>query len=491
MKVEGSLSNQRKGAFVKRSLFGLLLLGFVPTLMAGVVPKNSIIIEKVDPTRFPKIDVHFTVIDNVAGTEFYDLEANAGSYTLTVKEKKITPTETSYQLVADAEVKDSQNRSMATCLTVDRSGSMSDVLQHVKKACVSFVKSIPDSDKTAVLFFQGGSGYDGMYFHQAVGNDQEAALEEFCNKYGSSSGGMTPMFDAWELSITSIDTFATSMDTLCVVCLTDGINTSSTERPNSIITLGNSYRMPIYNIAFPKMYKDDNDVVHLSDNVDDALMLKISSKTDAAYFEPVPPYPIVPDMPAYASGQPDGIDDVAIEPYFVDMMILLQRLIKEDDDAEFDTFKSYIQTYISSPAAEDFDADYFENLEIDNGKLNQVAIQSLQHGDLTTQTAVVTQEILNTVSEEDIEKFYNDQMFTMFNKIRNSKKRLYRMTYETPHQRLDGSIRDVEIAISFTTYDKFQLQDVYLTGKSNARYAAPIVAEEDHKSLGGNDCRYE
>ena len=480
MKVEGPKSNQRKGAFVKRSLFCLfLLVGLVPALMAQAPPKNSIIVEKVDPTRFPIIDVHFTVIDNVPGTEFYDLEANDGNYTLTVKEKRVTPPETSYQVVADADIKDSQNRSMASCLTVDRSGSMTAILQHVKDACVSFVNSIPDGDKTAVLFFQGDDDYDGMYFHKAEGNDKAAELQAFCEKYGSSSGGMTPMFDAWELSVTSIDTFANSMDTLCVVCLTDGYNTSSSNRPNSVISLGNSYRLPIYNIAFPKIKKEDG-IVSLSDSVNDSLMLDISSGTNAAYFEPVPPYPNVPPTPAKDNGEPDRVNDEEAGQYFVDMMTLLQRLIKDDDEAEFDTFASYIHTYVTSPEAEDFDEEYFTDLEIDDGQLNQVAIQSLTYTNMETQASEVAQNVLNTVSDEDIEKFYNDQMFTMFNKIRKSKKRLYRMSYETPNKRLDGSIRDIEIGISFSTYDNFQYVTVDLSGKTNARYAAPWLADSAH-----------
>jgi len=451
-----------------------------PLRAASTAAEVDVIIQRVDSTRFPDIDVYFTVIDNVTGSDYYDLTdaAHAGHYTLVVEEKAADDAPSAFVDISGV-LQGATTRSMASCLTVDRSRSMDQVLPYVKEACQSYVRDLPEGDQAAVLFFQVGSNYDGMYYQKIT--DDRPLLEQRCEQFASAAGGMTPLFDAWDLSITALDRpEAQLLDTQAVITLTDGWNTSSSERPNEIIALAQSYRMPIYNIAFPKVHTDSHGVVHFDNSCNKDLMVAIADPTDAAYFEPIPPYPIIPELPPAPGNltDPAALNDGAVSQYYLEMLAFLTNLIREDDDANFADFQSAINGMLTTDA-EVTSQDDLEALEPDESKLDLQAIQALNYEQLRAGAADTTTLVRATLTEEDMNSFYNDQMLTMFNKIRQSLKRLYRLSFHTEDTVLDGSQRDIRVNVSYTTYDKYKLQNIAVTGLGTGRYVKPKVAPED------------
>jgi len=239
-----------------------------------------------------------------------------------------------------------------------------------------------------------------------------------------------------------------------------------------------SLDMPFYNIAFPKLTIDANGIASIGGDVVPSNMAPISEATHGCYFEPIPPYPHLPELPPAPSvtDDPEELDDDVVKNYTLDLLSVLQLLIENDPDANFSTF----DTVINATLAEDSKvstAQEFYDLTLDDSIFDDDVVSELDWDAFNTAMAATTQAAMETVTEDDLNAFYNQQMGNMFEKIRTSLKRQYRMTFISPNQKLDGTLRDIKVQISYTTHVNYM--PTSLTGEATGRFVAPLVADED------------
>jgi hypothetical protein len=449
-------------------------------------------IKRVDASRFPEVDVYFTVIDNVPGTGYYDLESSSNTYSLTVKESLVG--EGSFSTVSAA-VQGSETLPMVASLSIDRSGSMADVFGEVLKAAKTWVSALDScpGDQADLVFFSGSADGTGIYHSGPKGSSAE--LIAFCDSVGNA-GGMTPMFLAWNVSMGAVEVFDEKIYPVrAAITLTDGYDTCSS-RSNSaelsdVCQVATSLNLPFFTIAFPRVEEDDDGNLSIGCDVDQGLLSAVAGSTDACYFEPQAPYPKLPETPQQPSGS-DGAtpigDDAQVRQYFITLLTTLQNVVTKDSDAR-DAFDTDFKANINRVLNEDnqvADWEEFANLERDsNGYIvdsvmnidGTDGIESMEWSEFSELASNVKEGAINTVTEADIANFYNIQMANMFQKIRQSLKKEYHLTFTSPNTRLDGKIRDIDVRIAYTTDDCGS--PVTLTGSSTARYVAPLVWDED------------
>ena len=469
--------------FLIPSLFLIQCIFVVSAFGANHSIKLSV--KRVDAARFPEVDVYFTVIDNVPGTEYYDLLDAANTYSLTVKEGSFANVPGSIQ---GAEI-----FPMVGSLSVDRSGSMASVFDKVLEATRTWINALPAGDMADLVFFSGGSSGSGIYHSGASSSQIE--LNTFCDAVGGA-GGMTPMYLAWNLSLGAVeDVSLENCPVRAAITLTDGYETcsgrSDTAELNDIEQVATSLDVPFFSIAFPQVREVDG-IVTIDCNVNDTVLQRVADDSNACYFVPEAPYPKLPATPDELNGaDPESTigDSDDVKKYFIDLLTTLQNVVGEDLDAQTnfeDDFMSSINSVLTSDTRV---TDYQGFLDIERDEDSGLIIDSvlntdgtdpigdMQYSEFTSLVENVNQGAINTVSDDDMNNFYNIQMGRTFTKIRESLKKEYHLTFTSPDTRLDGEIRDLELAISYQTHDNGL--PVTLSGIATARFVAPLVDEED------------
>ena len=458
-----------------------MLLGFVLFLLLSTLswaappePAIEVAIKKVDASHFPTVSVYFTVIDNVPSTAYYDLEDPTNAYNLTVYE---SPEGKSEWSDVNGTLKDSISRPMAATFAIDRSDSVLDTIMLIQKASLDWIDSMATGDVAALLFFAGNENCKQMYFHEVSGD--KSSLRNFCQAHLGDTCGGTPMFTSWYLALGALeDCKKEDYPARGILSLTDGGDTSGNNRLTDLTRVAMSLDMPFYNIAFPKLKIDSNGIASIGGDIVPSNMEPISEATHGCYFEPIPPYPKLPDLPEKpeVTDDPEELDDGAVADYFLVLLQTLQLLIKNDDDAKFEDFKEAINLMLCEDCKVE-DGDAFQALTIEDSSLDLVGIGALDWDTFNAGAAGVTTLAMATVTEADLDAFYNEQMLNMFNKIRTSLKKEYRLTFESPNKKLDGSLRDIKIEVAYTTHVNYC--PVSLAGQATGRFVAPLVAKED------------
>ena len=444
----------------------------------------EIAVKKVDATRFPEVDVYFTVIDNVPGSAYYDLEDPANSFDLTISE---SPAEQNDFTSVAGSLQDSQVLPLAATMAIDRSDSVLDTIDKIKDATRDWVANMDDSDCAALLFFAGGENCNKMYFKEATSD--KAALDTFCVNYLGDTCGGTPMFTSWYLALGALEDLSEEdYPVRGIISLTDGGDTSGNNRLTDLTQVAMSLGLPFYNIAFPKL-RINNGTASIGNDIVPSNLIPISEATHGCYFEPIPPYPDLPEMPSAPADttSTQALDDTAVKDYSVSMIRTLELMVKNDEDAQsgqcFEVFKEFVNQAVTTDYEitnwQDLDTlitDTMTDAEIEN-MLDTDMISELDWETLNTAAGAVATAAVATVSEEDLNTFYNEQMANMFNKISESLKRRYRLTFTSPNTKLDGTLRDIKVQIAYTTHVNFS--PVNLVGDCTARFVAPLVEEED------------
>jgi VWFA-related protein len=208
-------------------------------------PQKTVILQRVDVTRLPDIEVYLTVTDargnSVLGLT--ELEVTVG---LDVAPQKIGTLTSAL----------SGGERLAVALLFDRSGSMKKALDQTKDAATQFLKRLSIEDTMAVVSFDDKVRVEAAF--TADRTTLQAAIR------GLTPGNDTALYDAIRTALDLFKAVATKRQAILV--LSDGKDTRSKATSDEALAEAKKQGVPIFSLA-------------LGDLVDEAALRRLADET--------------------------------------------------------------------------------------------------------------------------------------------------------------------------------------------------------------------
>ncbi len=493
------------------SFFLLLVLVITPTVPLAadddddeIDPEMRIDIEEIDASRYPLVDVYFRVHDTVPSAPFYDI---------TSRPVNITGKNDDYSVDLDTTaIGDPKIVPLALTLNVDRSGSVSQVLPYIREATQKIIRPLPQNgphengDKVSLLFFSGvnvpswgteSPVANAGFKYLAPTKDEDLAFE-FSEKYLATSSGNTPLYNSWNLALTVIgEESRADYPAKGMILLSDGkpwpeSEASVTEKNINFGTyLGISNNTPVFSVGFPLLTTSTGGLGDV--NPDE--IGELAENTGGSYFHPKTPWPKMPPLPDPPDpdteenrADPEMMDDDIIMDYHKEVLEVTQKVLESDDlEGNFDDYYEHINNILLDDVSSE---SAFLGMTFNTSSFDDEIITTTSYDILAEAHSYVSTKIISSVPEELLERFYMEQMSTMFTKIRSSMKRIYRVSFklddDVPY---DGSTHTTALTVSYQTQCP-DLTTVTLSGDGGGEYVAPRVVPEDNP-MDGNGASIE
>lgn len=453
--------------------FGLVAtVGSSSAQDAAPAPLVSVAVEKIDASNFPEVDVYFRSVDTVPSTEFHRLQP---------KDIRVLEAPPAGQVwtvgpVTSTNFENPIIRPLAMSLAVDQSLSVTDLLERLKLSTTRFLAGMSDNgpladDATSLVLFCGFNNLRRVHHLPMTSDSAQAAA--YANEYLTQTWLGTPLHKAWNLAVK--DVAETNYPAKGVLALTDGKPwpAFTGPDPDSIIQAAVSNGVPVFNFAFVKFTKKGRVARNSVKRVD---MMRMAQITGGAYFEPAPPFPLIPDLPQPTQdiNTPAGIDDVAVISYGQQVVGFVKNLLKDKPDLDWGNFSRVVNAFVTPEVASAYE---LEQLDTNHSPFYYEKAKNLCFRHLIWIDEQLQSNTPSDVTDEDLDRYYVQQVENMFTKVRTSLKTLYRVTYRSSDPECRGDMRNVRLQIRYVTQQN--LLPVELSGEGLSRYAAPKVVDED------------
>ena len=448
--------------------------------------------DSIDASHYPRVELRFRVVDTVPTTTYYDLGENEPSIGFSLLHDGATTK-------VDTDFKKPCILPLASTLAVDRSKSVQKVLKHIRRATKSYASTMAGNgptgpaDVVGYIFFSGkelpqwdtpSPVAQARPKHMPPTPDKKRAAA-FADKYLRLTHGGTPLYYSWHLVLSLLAERSLSQyPARGVLILTDGkqrpLLATKKSRLDNIdfgAWVGRSHDIPVYTIGFPKLERGGE----LGNNVDARDLIPLSTMTQGSYFHPTPPWPVPPDMPEKPADptSPEALDDSSVGTYLCTLLDTVRNLLRDDTvQASFATFEPSINRMLKDDVA---DRSAFDACDLtDASVLDQRYVQGLSWNELALVAQDFESKMNAAIDDDKLKRFYQDQMFTMFTKIRRSLKRQYGASFEVAPtvDACDGGEHLVDLRVNYTTVSS-GYASVKLEGGGAGRYLAPKLFLED------------
>ena len=462
-------------------------------------PSIKVMIERIDPARFPLVDVYFRVQD-VNGTtklhelKFKDIQQVVDGAVGQAAVQRVVMPPAGAEGGGNPVLVPAVVRPLATAFSIDRSGSVDPVLENIKEAVSNFVHTELNAEKNTP------PNPDVMYAIALSGIPRNL---ETCLRTGPPAGATNPLgfesdpgtldaflnnliiperfrlgspiYRAWDAAEAEVAAHPYEFPEAarCLVSITDGYNNVAPGRECALIKAITGARVPNFVMGFVKIGK----TAVAAGSVLRPVLVEAATVSGGAYFEPTPPIPKGLKNPPLK-----GTDDEKRD-YVFNGLALLHELYTNDTDPPPPLTPAILaggKLLTAKPATGEALVAAFDGDDLP-ARDDAVTFTDTELKDFHKDVNAGRTLDAKTFSKEDLSEFYNVEVAQFLRKINRSLKHVYVATYRVDEPvPFDLGLREASLKAGYEATRTFPTVTVLpLDGVGKDTFHVPAVIPEN------------